>query len=251
MMIPSLMGLGAMTVGAMAGISYAMFNPRSQWLGRVWTSRPDEKNRRIALTFDDGPHPQATPKVLEILGKYRAQATFFVIGRFAEEHPDLIRQIHAQGHQIANHTMDHHHLGTLHGRGYWIDQIRQTNDIIAQIIGSEPAMFRPPMGFRSPLTMQAARRLNMQTINWSLRARDGVATTSEAILRRLKNHCIPGDIVLMHDGIDPHRPRDWEPTIEALPAILEHLRDKQLHGVRVDALLGLQGYRDVKADAQP
>jgi peptidoglycan/xylan/chitin deacetylase (PgdA/CDA1 family) len=221
-------------------VAQGLFHPRSQlWGPVIWHGRSERSraNRSIALTFDDGPHPQATPRILDLLDQCHAKATFFVIGKYAQAHPQLLRQIHQAGHLIGNHTWDHHHLGTLHFRRYWDHQLTATNELILELTGSKPEYFRPPMGFRNRFTMAAARDAGLTVVNWTRRGRDGRTTHAAAITRRLVNRCHPGDILTLHDGVDPHTHRPWLPTLEALPVILRHLQDEQFNLVRLDELL--------------
>lgn len=241
---------GGVTLATAAGLmAHGMFHPRSALLGPVqWRGRALPKAdltpaplSRIALTFDDGPHPQATPRVLDLLDQVNAKACFFVIGQHAKQHPQLLREIHQRGHLIGNHTHDHHHWGTLRGTRYWQEQLARTSDVIAQAVGYEPCFFRPPMGFRSPLTMRAAERLNMTTVTWSRSARDGVKATAAQICARLTHGLGVGDILMMHDGVDPWLERPWEPLVEALPEALAQITQQKFAMVRLDEMLELDG----------
>ena len=221
---------------ALAGVAArAAFAPRSSLfcpvLSRGPTTRP-----LVALTFDDGPWPGSTPAELDALAGARARATFFVIGSLARQHPDLIRRIAAQGHQIGNHTYDHHRLGLFRHTRYWRSQIDRTGELLLSITGAQPVLFRPPMGFKSPWLASAARAAGSTIVTWSLSGRDGVATTAQRIVHRV-SRAGPGDIVLLHDGRDPASRRDVQPTVDALPRVLEAIAGRGLAMVRVDELL--------------
>lgn len=215
-------------------LAYSMFTPKSGLLCRTVWRGPSHHNH-LALTFDDGPWPGSTEHVLDILHARGCLATFFVIGRYAKASPHLIRRIHAEGHQLANHTFDHHRAGLFRHTQYWVDQIRRTDDVIADITGARPLLFRPPMGFKSPPMAWALARTGHRVVTWSRRAGDGITTTSDRILNRLRN-LDGGDIVLMHDGRDPASGRSLDATLAALPTLLNDLADQQLSLVTLDRL---------------
>ena len=199
--------------------------------------------RQIALTFDDGPHSESTPAVLNVLAGHDVPATFFVIGSHAQKHVSLLQQIHAQGHLIANHSFDHTYLGTLNSCRYWINQIAHTNAVIEKAIGQCPALFRPPMGFKNIRMAKAARQQQCTIVTWSRRAWDGLPTTADRIVRRLNHGCQAGDIILMHDGVQPNGCRNHMATAEALGPLIGSIRSAGFELVRLDVLLNLKPYR--------
>ncbi len=223
---------GAAITAAAAVLSHALFVPQSNLFGQT-DSRLCPTTNAVALTFDDGPLPGSTDAILDILGEHNTKATFFVIGRYAAAHPALIERIHREGHQLGNHTFDHHRTGLFHGRSYWKQQIERTNRAIAEVTGAAPRDFRPPMGFKAPPMVAAARALNHRIVAWSKRGFDGVTTTPERILHALRG-IQPKDIVLLHDGRDPASRRELGATSKALPELLAVLRDRGLTPVRLD-----------------
>jgi peptidoglycan/xylan/chitin deacetylase (PgdA/CDA1 family) len=126
---------------------------------------------RIALTFDDGPHPRYTPQILEILSEYRAPATFFVIGKNAQDYPDLVRRISAEGHEIANHTYSHRRIKDLSDQ-----EIREEMDhceqILLEIVNLRPALFRPPEGSINDSARLSAKDHGYDIVLWSVDTRD-------------------------------------------------------------------------------
>jgi peptidoglycan/xylan/chitin deacetylase (PgdA/CDA1 family) len=231
---------GTAAVAALAGGTFA---PASSFWGPV-VSRARPTAAGVALTFDDGPTPGATDRVLDALADLRAKATFFVVGHNARKHPDLVSRMHAEGHIVGNHTLDHAHFGLMRRRVYWQRQIRETDEIIRQVIGRRPALFRPPMGIKTLHTARAAAASGHVMVTWSRRALDGVATSSERIVRRLGPTSKPGDILLLHDGIEPHaRPRDPGATVAALRPLVATLRSRGLEPRPLDELLGLPAYQ--------
>jgi peptidoglycan/xylan/chitin deacetylase (PgdA/CDA1 family) len=212
-----------------------MFVPGSALFCPVVT-RGDAGTGRVALTFDDGPWPGSTEPILEALAAAEARATFFVIGRYAAAHPDLVRRVHAEGHQVANHSYDHHRTGMFGSPRYWESQVRRTDDAIARVTGAPPRLFRAPMGFKSPLLAAAVGRTGHTVVAWSCKSRDGLPAPPERIRRNVAP-AVAGEFILLHDGRDPASRRDVSPTVAALPAILGDLRSRGLRPVRVDELL--------------
>lgn len=229
-----LAGGGALAVAG-GVFSYGMFVPGSSMFCPVIT-RGTAGTPRVALTFDDGPWPGSTELILDTLAAAGARATFFVIGRYADAHPDLLRRIHAEGHQVENHSYDHHRTGMFGSPAYWESQLRRTDDAIARVTGSPPRLFRPPMGFTSPLLAAALRRTEHTVVTWSCKSRDGVPTPPDRIRGNVAA-AASGGIILLHDGRDPASRRDVSPTAAVLPAILDDLRIRRLTPVRLDELL--------------
>lgn len=242
-MLPWPIVTGTAGVAAIAALSYGAFWPRSRWFAPViW--RGDRDGRpRVALTFDDGPHPDATPAILDVLAAHGAPAAFFVIGEHARRHPHLLRRLDAEGHLIGNHTDTHAYHGMWRGVSYWQRELRRTGDHVEQAIGKRPRLFRPPMGFKQGLMATAMRREGCVMVNWTRRGRDGWPTTADKIRRRLAMPARAGDILVLHDGDDLHLRRDPRPTIEAVGPLIEALHERGLELVRLDELIGEPGYQ--------
>ena len=212
------------------GITYATVAPRSQIWCRL-TYRGCGSRPRVALTFDDGPVAGATDRVLDILAAEKVKATFFVIGEHVERSPQLLRRIDDEGHLVGNHSYEHLHWGFARGRGYWREELRRTDELIERIIGKRPTLFRPPMGIKTWRIASAARHHGHRIITWTRRARDGVGATSQQIVSRLTDDASPGDILVLHDGVDPRRPRDRAATVAALHEVIDRLRQRELQPV--------------------
>jgi peptidoglycan/xylan/chitin deacetylase (PgdA/CDA1 family) len=206
---------------------------------------------KVALTFDDGPTPGTSDAVLDLLGEMNVKAAFFVVGVNARQHPELLRRIHDEGHLIGNHTLDHSHY-TVFGRlKYWKNQIRAADDVVESAVGIRPALFRPPMGVRTWHTARAARELGHTVVTWSRRGVDGFPTRSERIVKRLSS-ATGGEILLLHDGVEPHSPyRDRTATVAALRPLIDQLRLRGLTPVRLDELIGVPAYQSPVGVAAP
>jgi peptidoglycan/xylan/chitin deacetylase (PgdA/CDA1 family) len=196
-------------------------------------SRGPEGARGVALTFDDGPSPRSTPKILDLLDDAKAKATFFVIGRKAEAHPDLVREILRRGHAVALHGYAHDRLFSLKRAGYVRDDLTKAIRVLTEITGDKPILFRPPIGHTNPTIARVVKELGLEVIGWNVRALDGVAAADpRRVAARVKRGLEDGAIVLMHDAAE--REDRTPASVEALPSILDAMAAKNLEGVRVD-----------------
>jgi peptidoglycan/xylan/chitin deacetylase (PgdA/CDA1 family) len=192
--------------------------------------------RGVALTFDDGPSPDHTPKILDMLDEAKAKATFFVIGRKAEAHPEIVRDIAARGHAIGLHGYAHDRLFSLRSARYVAKDLARGLSVIERIVGSRPTLFRPPIGHTSPRMARVVEMFDLDVIGWSARGLDGLARArADEVAARVIPKLHDGAIVLLHDAAerDDHMPA----SLAALPRILAAMGEKNLAGVRVDAWL--------------
>lgn len=207
-------------------LAAAGLSPRSHLLGPNWTRLPAPAGARsVALTVDDGPDPEITPRVLDLLARYRAPATFFCIGERVERHPALARAITQSGHAVENHSYRHLHRFSLLGPGALRAEIERTQEAIGAATGRRPLFFRAPAGLRSPLLDPVLQRLGLTLASWTRRGFDTVNSRADTVFERLARGLGGGDILLLHDG---HAAR----TAEGIPVILEVLPRL------LDALLG-------------
>ena len=178
------LALSAAAAGICSGgalLAYSIFMPRCQFWAPVVRSLPQMD--AVALTFDDGQHPEYTPRILDILAQQNVRACFFVIGRYARKFPEIIRRMHAEGHEVGNHTLDHDHFGINRDRAYWMKQVGQTQRILAEITGRPPLLFRPPMGFKNWNVAGAAKSERLPIIGWSVRGYDTRAMAGDGAER--------------------------------------------------------------------
>jgi peptidoglycan/xylan/chitin deacetylase (PgdA/CDA1 family) len=155
--------------------------------------------KQIAITFDDGPNPEFTPRILSTLKEYNAPATFFVIGKNIAGNEDVVRKINATGHIIGNHTYSHSFFIDFKSRSGFIDELNKTSDLIHGITGKRMKWFRPPYGVTTPNLAHAAKELNYDIIGWNVRSMDTTNDREEVILTRIKEQMKPGAIILFHD----------------------------------------------------
>jgi peptidoglycan/xylan/chitin deacetylase (PgdA/CDA1 family) len=177
----------------------------------------DPQSKMIAFTFDDGPHPEATPRLLQRLRELNVKVTFFVVGEKVEESPDLLRMIATEGHEIANHT--YAHINLIHYPEEVIeDEIAKTNVLVKEICGKRPRFFRPPGGRFDARVLTALRGEGVPMALWSSNPQDFLNPTRQEIERRVLKDLHGGDIVLLHSAI--------EPTFEALPHLVAEVRKR-------------------------
>jgi len=218
--------------------------PRSDWLGPNWTRLPAQSAERgdIAITIDDGPDPEVTPRVLEVLATFEARASFFCVGERVSRYPDLARDIVRRGHSIENHSQRHRHSFSLLGPKRMAAEIEQAQQSIARVTGQSPRFFRAPAGLRNPFLEPILERLKLQLASWTRRGFDTVNADPEDVYRRLERSLAGGDILLLHDGhaarAGAGSPAAGTPVIlEVLPRLLETLSRRHLRPVTLPAAL--------------
>ncbi len=186
------------------------------------------RRRRMALTFDDGPHAGYTERILKILQEAGVRATFFVVGDCVVRYPELLRQEISRGHEIGNHTYRHRNLRTLSNLEI-VTELEQNRDLVRQVGSVEMTLFRPPGGQFDDRVLRLAAALNYRTILWSSAPADHTSPPAELIEDRILGHVGNGVIILCHDGI--------EGTIEALPRVIASVRAAGYEFVTVSELL--------------
>jgi len=199
-------------------------------------TRGPKEARGVALTFDDGPSPEHTPRILDLLDEAGVKATFFLIGRKVEAHPDIARAIARRGHAIGVHGFVHHRLFSLLSPEAVRLDIARAIDAIATATGETPTLFRPPIGHTSPRVASALTAFDLTVVGWSVRGLDGTSMArAERVAARIVPRLEDGAIVLLHDASERD---DFEPgTIAALPRILDAIEERGLRSVTVEELL--------------
>ena len=188
----------------------------------------DSATGAVAITFDDGPHPEGTPAILEILARHAAVATFFVVGEQVERRPELVRAIEAAGHHVALHGY-RHRLQLRRARGEMHLDIERGAELLARTLGHPPVLHRAPYGIYSPAGIEAAHRNGLQPLLWSRWGRDWRAhITPASIARRVTAGLKPGDVILLHDADFYSAPGSHRRTAQALELILRQLHARGL-----------------------
>jgi peptidoglycan-N-acetylglucosamine deacetylase len=214
-----------------AALSAATFFPRSQLLGPNISRLPPAAAARgeMSLTFDDGPHPRVTPRILELLGHYGAKASFFCVGERARAHPDIVREIVRHGHSVENHSYRHSHAFACFGISRLSREIATAQETLSDITGRAPLFFRAPAGFRSPLLDWVLARHGLHYVSWTRRGYDAVSANAGRVLARLTNRLAAGDVLLLHDS--------GPLILEVLPVLLEELRRRGLRSASLPSVL--------------
>lgn len=213
--------------------------PRSRLLGPNWSRLPAPSGARgdVAITIDDGPDPEVTPRVLAQLAQYRVHATFFCIGERVERYADLAQEIVRRGHTIENHSQRHRHNFSLLGPAGMRSEIAGAQECIARVTGSTPRFFRAPAGLRNPFLDPVLKSLELRLASWTRRGFDTVNRNAEAVYRRLANSLRGGDILLLHDGNAALATAGMPVILEVLPRLLETFQARQLTPVTLQAAL--------------
>jgi peptidoglycan-N-acetylglucosamine deacetylase len=224
--------------------------PRSRWLGPNWTRLPAPKtaaatqgsaaaetaaadaqpqaDTTVAITIDDGPDPEVTPRVLDVLDAHGARATFFCIGERVAEHPALARAIAARHHEIGNHSQRHLKRFSLLGLRGIGEEIGLAQQAILDATGERPRFFRAPAGLRNPLLEPVLAREGLQLVSWTRRGFDTVSPNAGAVLSRLTRRLQGGDILLLHDGHAARSASGTAVILEVLPRLLDELAAAKL-----------------------
>jgi peptidoglycan-N-acetylglucosamine deacetylase len=228
--------LGAVAANHIA-LAAAGLWPRSQLLGPNLTRLPAQIGilGSVAVTIDDGPEPDVTPRVLAQLERHQACATFFCVGERVLRYPDLAQEIVRRGHIIENHSQRHRHNFSLLGPKGLKAEISRAQDSIFKVTGGSPSFFRAPAGLRNPFLDPVLAALKLRLASWTRRGFDTVQGDADAVFRRLATKLAGGDILLLHDG-NAARSRGGNPVIlEVLPRLLDALRSKDLRPVTLRA----------------
>jgi len=190
-------------------------------------------SREVALTFDDGPDPETTPRVLDLLDAAGARATFFVVGRRAEEHPELAREVVERGHRLGNHTHRHPGAFAFLPPDPLRNEIRRAQTTLTELGGAPPRWFRAPAGIRSPWLEPVLASLGLRLVSWTRRGFDTVIGDPDRVAGRLLDGLAAGDVLLLHDGGGARTP-DGGPVV--LPALERVLAELDRRGLRSVAL---------------
>lgn len=211
-----------------AALTAAGLWPRSTLLGPNWTRLPADAGRRIALTIDDGPDPEVTPRVLDLLERHDARATFFCIGDLARRHPRWIEAIVARGHAVENHSQRHRHTFSLTGPAALRREIAAAQQTLTELTGTRPQFFRAPAGLRNPFLEPVLCELGLQLASWTRRGFDTRTRDAGIVAQRLLHGLAPRDILLVHDGHAARDARGVPVVLDVLPALLRAAADAQL-----------------------
>ena len=236
-----LAGTAALSVAATAA-AYELvtsgLKPESQLFGPTLIS--GHNPHEWALTYDDGPNPRSTPELLDVLARHNARATFFMIGKFVRQQPDLVRRVHAAGHLIGNHTMSHPFLATK-PMDFVRREIRDCSTLLEDTLGTPITYFRAPYGARRPAILRFLRTKNLTPVQWNVQGNDWEPIGVSGILAHIERGLTRtaqqrrGANILLHDGFDEKQGFDRSDTVHATEALLERAAQQGKRIVSVDA----------------
>jgi peptidoglycan/xylan/chitin deacetylase (PgdA/CDA1 family) len=212
---PTVFGIFAATAAtaALSAAGYQSMAPTGQWYGRTFTGLP-RGTKQLALTYDDGPNDPHTLRLLEVLAKHEIKATFFLIGRYVQQRPDLTREIVQAGHAVGNHTFTHPLL-TFKSAAEIRQELSDCNAALKDALGQPPSLFRPPFGGRRPAVLRIARGLGLEPVMWNVTGFDWTAPPSTVIEQKVANQIRGGDVILLHDGGHQQMGADRSQTVQA------------------------------------
>lgn len=220
-------------------LAFLVIWPRDRLLGAnlVTLPRSSREHSYVALTFDDGPDPNVTPRVLDLLDRHGAKASFFCVGQRASAHPEIVRDIVRRGHSVENHS--HHHPSTF---AFYLPRAlqREIDDAqvaIETITGNRPKFFRAPLGFRSPMLDPIVVRSALSYVSWTRRGWDGVSRRPAMVLHRIMRGLTAGDVILLHDGSCARTRGGESVVLVVLPTLLDHLASRGLRPVSLPIAL--------------
>jgi len=222
-MLPELAG-GLTIAGLATWAGFQSMWPTSQVYGRTFIGL-ERGSPYVALTYDDGPNDPWTLRLLEVLDRHSVKATFFVLGRFVQQKPQIVRALAAAGHVIANHSWDHPRL-IFASNSELRRQVEQTQSAIFDACGLTPSLFRPPYGGRRPGTLSAVRKLGLEPIMWNVTCYDWKATSADKVVAHAQRQIRGGDVILMHDGDQRAMGADRRHTVQATERLIaQHKAD--------------------------
>lgn len=226
---------GAVSIVAAVSAGYQSMAPTGQWYGQTFV-RLARGMRRIALTYDDGPNDPHTLRLLEILAKHSVHATFFLIGRYVEQRPDLAREIVNAGHVVGNHSFTHPLL-TFKSEAEIRLQLSQCQAALQDAIGEPANLFRPPFGGRRPAVLRIARQLGLEPIMWSVSGYDWDAPPASAIERKVAKQIRGGDVILLHDGGHKQMGADRSQTVIATDHLITRYKSEEYEFVTIPQMM--------------
>ena len=235
-MLPALIGLAA--AAAAAGTAgYQSMAPTGQWFGRTVASGT-LGSKQLALTFDDGPNDPHTLKLLDVLAKHNVHATFFMIGRYVRERPDIARAVAAAGHVVGNHTFTHPLL-IFQSAAQTRLELTNCRQALEDAIGAHSNLFRPPFGGRRPATLRVARELGLETVMWNVTGYDWNAPPASVIEPKVARRISEGggDIILLHDGGHRALGADRGQTVIATDNLIRRCEDQGYELVSVPEMM--------------
>ena len=231
-MLPALIGLTVAAAASAAG--YQTMAPQGQWYGQTFAGGM-RGSKQIALTYDDGPNDPHTLKLLDVLAKHSVRATFFMIGRYVRQRPEIARAVAQAGHVIGNHTFTHPLL-IFESAAQTRTEFLGCRSALQDVIGKHSNLFRPPFGGRRPATLRIARELGLQPVMWNVTGYDWNAPPATVIENKVARQMRGGDVILLHDGGHHTMGADRAQTVIATENLIWRYKDQGYEFVTVEEM---------------
>ena len=239
MLAIGLAGVAASAAALSAG--YQSMAPTGQWYGRTFTSLA-RGSRQLALTFDDGPNDPHTLQLLEVLARHNVRATFFLIGRYVQQRPDIVREIVQARHIIGNHTFTHPLL-TFKSSADVRKELTDCRAAIQDAVGEHSNLFRPPFGGRRPAVLRIARQLGLEPVMWNVTGYDWSAPPAPVIEKKVSRQIRGGDVILLHDGGHKQMGADRSQTVLATDYLITRYKSEGYNFLTIQHML--EGAQDL------
>jgi peptidoglycan-N-acetylglucosamine deacetylase len=227
--------VSAAVVAVASAAGYQSMAPTGQWFGRTFAGLACG-SKQLALTYDDGPNDPHTQRLLEVLARHNVHATFFLIGRYVQQRPDIVRELVKAGHVIGNHTFTHPLLIFKSGRELRA-QLENCGRAVTDAVGEHSNLFRPPFGGRRPAVIRIARHMGLEPIMWNVTGYDWNAPSVEYIERKVTSQVRGGDVILLHDGGHREFGADRSYTITATDRLISRYKAEGYEFVTVPVML--------------
>jgi peptidoglycan/xylan/chitin deacetylase (PgdA/CDA1 family) len=227
--------IAATATAAAVAAGYQSMAPTGQWYGRAFTSLA-RGTKQLALTDDDGPNDAHTQHLLETLAKHDVHATFFLIGRYVRQRPDLVREIVRAGHIVGNHTFTHPLL-TFKSNAETRKELASCRAALEDAIGQPSNLFRPPFGGRRPATLRIARELGLEPIMWNVTGYDWTAPPAVVIEKKVTSQIRGGDVILLHDGGHKQMGADRSQTVLATDHLIARFKSETYEFVTIPRMI--------------
>jgi peptidoglycan/xylan/chitin deacetylase (PgdA/CDA1 family) len=224
---------------AVASAGYQSMAPTGQWYGSTFTGM-DRGSTQLALTYDDGPNDPHTLRLLEILAKHGVQATFFLMGRYVKQRPDIAREITRAGHIVGNHTFNHPNL-IYASAAQTRSELQQCTYALAEAVGEHSRLFRPPFGGRRPVTLRVARSLGLEPVMWNVTGWDWKGKPAKYLEHKVCGQVRGGDVILLHDGGHAAFGTDRSQTVIATDRLIALYKAKGNEFVTVPKMMSKPG----------
>lgn len=234
-MLEAYVGAAIAAGAAVVTAGYQSMAPTGQWYGRTFTGLARD-SKQIALTYDDGPNDPHTLRLLDVLARHKVQATFFLIGRYVQQRPDIVRALVNAGHVVGNHTFTHPLL-SLKSAANILRELTDCRNAIQDAIGSHSNLFRPPFGGRRPEVLRIARQLGLQPVMWNVTGYDWSAPPAAVIERKVSRQMRGGDVILLHDGGHKQMGADRSQTVLATDHLISRYKAEGYEFVSIEHML--------------